>query len=105
MSKRHSKQVARSDFRSIIFFSLVCLFCVLLPLSPRSQSLPPAPTVLPGQSATVLSDGKWLLAGGEANKGSLSTISIWDAHSGVTSQLPSQLQYARAYHTTTMLPD
>src|SRR5205807_5807608 len=105
MSNRNSRFVNAGEIRSVVLLFLACLFCLLLPLSLRSQSSPATPTLLPGQSATVLSDGRWLLVGGKANKGSLSTVSIWDPRSGVTEQLASQLQHARAYHTATMLPD
>src|SRR5919197_5303117 len=104
MIKKISNSILSRNFQPFVRRSLACLFCVSLPVSLRPQSGPLAPTLLPGQSVTILPDGKWLLVGGETTKGSLSTVSIWDPYSGVIQQLTSQLQHARAWHTATMLP-
>src|SRR5207249_4964345 len=56
-------------------------------------------------SATVLSDGKWLLVGGESLGSSLSNASIWDPRTGATTALTAKLQHGRAWHTATVLPN
>src|SRR5881396_3266792 len=64
------------------------------------------PQLAPGQSATLLPDGRWLMLGGQSSNGRpLSTAQIWDARSGVTTPLSSELQHPRAWHSATMLPD
>src|SRR5439155_19248626 len=105
MSLRDSQPNPANNLPLVIIVSLALLFCTALPLSLNPQNVPSAPSLLPGQSATTLPDGKWLLVGGETSKGSLSTVSIWDPRTNITSQLSSQLQNARAWHTATMLPD
>src|SRR5437899_1396970 len=105
MSLRDSQPNPANNLPLVIIVSLALLFCTALPLSLNPQNVPSATSLLPGQSATTLHDGKWLLVGGETSKGSLSTVSIWDPRTNITSQLSSQLQNARAWHTATMLPD
>jgi RHS repeat-associated protein len=62
-----------------------------------------APPTAPGQSATLLPDGRWLLLGGEGER----AVSAWlhDAATGQTSALAATLATARAYHSATLLPD
>ncbi len=82
------------------------LFVVLLPfytVTPQSQSQ--TPNLLPGQSATLLADGSWLLIGGESGGGALRTAAIWNPATGGTTWLTARLEHGRAWHTATMLPD
>ena len=73
----------------------------------------PAPKVLEGQTATLLSDGRWLLVGGEQSGVTSGAVSITDT-SSATLQTPTQTQtplpaarlvYPRSGHTATVLPD
>jgi RHS repeat-associated protein len=63
------------------------------------------PTLNTGQTATLLSDGRWLLLGGESEGSALSKAAIKDARTGETSELPNGLQQARAWHSAVTLPD
>lgn len=64
------------------------------------------PQTAPGQSATLLPDGRWLLLGGEApDRGSIATAVLLDAGSGQRTILFDSLTYARSGHTATVLPD
>src|SRR5438034_9869071 len=105
MIKKISNSILSRNFQPFILLSLACLFCVLLPVSLRPQSGALTPTLLSGQSATVLSDGKWLLVGGESPGDSLSSASIWDPKTGATTALTAKLQHGRAWHTATVLPN
>jgi hypothetical protein len=62
------------------------------------------PSSLPGQSATVLSDGRVLVAGGLGLDGPVRAVAIVDPVSGTSTPLPP-LSQARAWHTATVLPD
>src|SRR5437867_3474545 len=104
MIKKDSQISAARDLPVLIISFLALVFCAVLPLSLNPQSTP-SPNLLPGQSATVLSDGKWLLVGGESLGSSLSNASIWDPRTGATTALTARLQQARAWHTATVLPD
>ncbi len=85
---------------------IASLFVVLVPFYPVTpQSQPQVPTLLPGQSATLLADGRWLLVGGESPNGSLRTAAIWNPTTGRTTRLDAGLRDARAWHTATVLPD
>lgn len=66
----------------------------------------PMPMALePGQSATLLPDGRWLLIGGQSENGPSALALIMDMNKDKTTTLRSQLQYPRAWHTATLLPD
>jgi len=59
----------------------------------------------PGQSSTLLPDGRWLLSGGEdSNRSPSPAASIWDPVSGQLVSL-GPLNHARAWHSATILPD
>jgi len=55
-----------------------------------------------GQSATRLSDGRWLIVGGEGVEAS---ASIWDPQTNVTSPTRGALTSPRAWHSATLLDD
>jgi YD repeat-containing protein len=105
MSKRKLLTVSGRDFRPAIFLSLAFAFSILLPLSLKSQTPLVTLSTLPGQTATRLGDGRWLLVGGETAGGSLNSVSIWDRRTGSTTALAARLEMARAWHTSTILPD
>jgi hypothetical protein len=72
---------------------------------------PQVEALAPGQTATLMPDGRWLLIGGRGHDGRPSpTAHLRDAR-GASGQaaaaqpLPSQLQQAREGHTATLLPD
>lgn len=69
----------------------------------------PTPATAPGQSATLLPDGRWLFAGGEQSAVPSAAIYIQD--SKVTQKqtkpapLSARLIHPRSAHTATVLPD
>ncbi len=58
----------------------------------------------PGQSMTLLPDGRWLLLGGEGPTGPQARASLWDPHNETMTLLESLLR-ARTGHSATALPD
>ena len=85
---------------------LLCITLGLL-LSPASsgpQSARPGASPLPGQTATMLPDGRWLILGGQGAQGPTTAAGIYDARTGITTTLP-RLQPARAWHSATVMPD
>jgi len=62
-------------------------------------------SVLPGQAATLLPDGRWFITGGEGSTGSSREVLVWDPRSGSYTVLPGELRFPRAWHTATLLPD
>lgn len=60
------------------------------------------PATLPGQSATLLADGNWLLIGGASTPGQLQLVDR-SSRQGVV--LPVRLNQPRANHSATLLPD
>jgi len=60
---------------------------------------------LPGQSWTLLPDGRSLLLGGEKEQGPIQTAGIFDPTTSVITQLPNGLLHSREWHTATLLPD
>ena len=64
-----------------------------------------ASALQPGQTVTLLPDGRSLLIGGEENGESVANAAITDMRTGVPVLLPNKLNRARAWHSATMLPD
>lgn len=83
---------------------IVGLACAL-PSSASDPGTVPGAVPLPGQRATLLPDGRWLMTGGESAAGSLPTAWVWDPRTGALAELPAGMLYARAWHSATVLPD
>ena len=64
-----------------------------------------AASLLPGQTATLLPDGRSLLIGGETQNGPQDLTSITNTRTGQPVPLKSKLTRPRAWHSATMLPD
>src|SRR5450631_159800 len=91
--------------------------CLLVSLSfqpawPAPQVNVPTPggsnrptTLLPGQSVTLLPDGRWLMLGGQSARGSVSTAIVQDPRTGSTATVKAGMMLARAWHSATLLPD
>ena len=60
------------------------------------------PKLAPGQSATQLGDGRWLLLGGDQER---SQATIVDASTGKAVAMSVRLGQPRSHHTATLLPD
>ncbi len=60
---------------------------------------------LPGQTTTLLSDGRMLKIGGLEQDGPVATAVIADPRAQLSSAVSIELKLARAWHTATMLPD
>jgi hypothetical protein len=103
MKTRQSRKIARRNIWPILLVALAFLASASLPLTLKSQTALADPTLLSGQSVTVLSDGTWLLTGGESVGGSLGTAALWDPRTGATTQLSARLQSARSWHTATVM--
>ena len=68
--------------------------------------LAPRPALAPGQSATLLPDGRWLLLGGQAKDGGVTAIAqIFDHRIQPKTKLTSQLAFARKDHSATLMPN
>src|SRR6266849_6805742 len=65
----------------------------------RSQG---GPGGRPGQTATRLADGRWLVLGGD---GAGPVASIWDPQTQTAKPTPGTPIAARAWHTATLLSD
>src|SRR5882672_5499209 len=64
---------------------------------------PPAPSISPqGQTTTQLSDGRWLIVGGEGAPGTSSHVAVFDPLTGITTPLGGSLVVPRAWHTATV---
>ena len=70
----------------------------------RAHSPGAPPAVIPGQTVTLLPDGRWLLIGGQGSQGPLATVTIQDPGIGSTTALPP-LRQPRAGHSATVLPE
>src|SRR5512134_735323 len=64
-----------------------------------------AESLMIGQTATRLADGRWLLLGGDGPNGPVAEATLWNAQSEERTPLPTALQFARSGHTATVLPD
>ena len=105
MKKLNTGSPKNSELGPTLWIVTACLFSFLLPLTTKSQSLPAAPNLLPGQTATRLADGRLLLLGGESAGRGISAASIWNSQTNTSTQLSAGLNQPRAWHTATVLPD
>ena len=74
-------------------------------MKPIFAARPQANAILPGQSLTLLGDGRSVLIGGEVNNRAVDTVTISDGVTGAPVPMRSKLHQARAWHSATMLPD
>src|SRR5215471_15325378 len=81
------------------------LSMTLLPNASGRFGAEPALPVVPGQSRTLLSDGRWLLVGGEGGQGPLATAAVFDPQTSSLTSITQPLLQSRAWHTATVLPD
>jgi RHS repeat-associated protein len=86
-----------------ILGSILLVSLLIAPSSSGPLSISPAS--LPGETVTLLSDGRWLIAGGEGPSGIVRTARIWDPGTRMMTVLPDGLREARAWHSATVLPD
>jgi hypothetical protein len=87
MKNRNATFFIKESLAPTLAIILACVLAVVLPLTTRSQSLPAAPNLIPGQTATRLADGRLLLLGGESVAGGMNTASIWDPRTGTATVL------------------
>ncbi|UMR29608.1 DUF6531 domain-containing protein [Massilia sp. MB5] len=60
----------------------------------------------PGQSATQLPDGRWLLLGGQGvDREAVASVALLDAQTGKSEKLAATLLQARRGHSASLLPD
>jgi RHS repeat-associated protein len=97
--------------RRLIGFCLLPLLAAQLVWAAKPQiSIPEAADyrpsgLLPGQTFTLLPDGRWLLLGGMTESGPSPEATIRDPKSGSSIRLHTNLVFARAWHSATLLPD
>ena len=90
--------------RRVISHGLLLLMTLVPTASGRSGAEPALP-VVPGQSRTLLSDGRWLLVGGQGGQGPFATAAIFDPQTSSLTPITQSLLRGRAWHTATVLPD
>src|SRR5437879_4841965 len=61
--------------------------------------------VTPGQSITLLADGRTLIIGGIGPDGPMASAAVQDPGTGVVTPMSPGPLYPRAWHTATALPD
>src|SRR5262250_1447407 len=81
------------------------LSMTLMPHASGRSSAELALPVVPGQSRTILSDGRWLLVGGQGGQGLLATAAIFDHQTSSLTPITQPLLQERSSHTATVLAD
>src|SRR5258705_640293 len=87
--------------RSLSLTALLALSLVLAATSGPVR-LGAAATPVPGQTTTLLPDGRWLILGGERARGPSTTALIQDPHTPAVTPVPALAQ-PRSGHTATLL--
>jgi hypothetical protein len=82
-----------------ITLSLVC--CMALPVA---IAVAQGVDMVPGQSSTLLPDGRFLLLGGEHSGTPQMVATLVDPRDGARTILRGGLRHPRAWHTATLLP-
>jgi RHS repeat-associated protein len=98
------RRVTRVCLKVGVLGVIIAAALAVLPSSTLTRVAAGAPTLQPGQTATLLPDGRWLLIGGQAAQGPLAGVAILDPRTGIVISLPP-LVSARAWHTATQLSD
>jgi RHS repeat-associated protein len=92
----------------IVYIALFTLNTQSWPLVPQ-VAIPPSPSVrfatLPGESATRLPNGRWLLLGGQGTNGVVGTAFLASPYDSSGVKLTQSLTAPRAWHTGTVLPN
>ena len=97
--------------RNVVATILIGLLTAVASFSVAAQSsLDPlklvTPSLAPGQSTTLLPDGRSLLLGGEDSNGGVNGNGVLvDSSSGAQSKIPGKLVIPRSGHTATLLTD
>jgi YD repeat-containing protein len=73
--------------------------------APEASSASRPSIMSPGQSVTLLSDGRWLLLGGLGKNGPSSAAVIRNSATNSVGVLKIGMNFPRAWHTATLLPD
>lgn len=92
-----------NETRSLILMVVITL-CSALPASAATKQAGSS-ALATGQTATLLPDGNWLLAGGQDTNGHVVTDLMLRDQQGNERLLPTSLEVARMWHTATVLPD
>ncbi len=87
---------------AVLILAILALAVWPGPSGPQNAAV--AASALPGQSTTLLPDGRVLVLGGQGAQGPTGAVALFDPRTGATTALPP-LQQARAWHTATVLPD
>lgn len=100
------KTIARSTSAALMCLWMVGAAHAAEPAtSDFSRFAKTAPEAAPGQSRTLLPDGRWLFVGGAANNTAIFTKADARAAEQKAADLSAQLRYPRSAHTATILPD
>lgn len=102
MSKKHR------GMKALLFLLIVMSVAPAwaVPQIPNPSGSNPRPIdLLPGQSATLLPSGQWLLLGGQGTNGPVSTAMLQDPRTGAATALKTGMLLARAWHSATLLPN
>src|SRR6266540_347659 len=82
----------------------VAMVVVISPRAARPQSVTDG-TSGPGQTRTLLPDGRWLIVGGMGPAGPRATASLWDPARQRLLPLADPLREPRAWHSAALLSD
>lgn len=100
------KRVRRLSF--VVTGSISLVLLTLLSGASRSTEGAAAPKYSRaprGQTSTLLPDGRWLFVGGDRGQVPQASAVLWDPVSNTLTPTRQTLQFARAGHTATVLPD
>jgi RHS repeat-associated protein len=107
--KKQSRWKKKQIVSFLLGIIIAAIALVLFVLSPSTLFIGTAfatPNVAPGQSATLLPSGQFLLLGGRGtNNQPLNEAWLFDPHTNQRQRLATQLRDARADHSATVLPD
>ena len=84
MRQMFSIKPMKKALHPFFLLALACAIAVALPLTLHPQTRVTSPNLLPGESSTILPEGRSLLLGGETNGEVSPAATIWDPRTGTS---------------------
>lgn len=105
MAMRDFRHLMHCLVRHVVLLSSLVLMSAAAQQATAALGVSSLPTLSPGQTATLLPNGQWLLLGGGQGGKASHEARLFDPRTGDQQRLTTKLTQPRTEHTATILPD